>query len=252
MATKTVSLLKLVNNGFTENSSFVVNKGANGSTASAVLVFNTVNGQIMSSQALTMNSIKVGGQNLFAEEIKIEAQFGAYRDDTGFNGLTSMGSCTVAEGDGTTSRTITGSNAATVATGYYPAVKITVSSTKTARGAEVVMSGFSLKLNYTAEYTITTKVSGKGSVEGGGTLQEGVTRTLTAKPDTGYKFVKWNDGKTDNPRTITVTGNATYTAYFEKIPPEFTTAEMIYGGKQISQENKVIAGQSFIISVAVT
>lgn len=39
---------------------------------------------------------------------------------------------------------------------------------------------------------------------------------LTAIPDTGYKFKQWSDGNTDNPRAITVTGNATYTAEFER------------------------------------
>ena len=30
----------------------------------------------------------------------------------------------------------------------------------------------------------------------------------------GYYFQKWSDGNTSNPRTVTVTGNATYTALF--------------------------------------
>lgn len=75
---------------------------------------------------------------------------------------------------------------------------------------------------------------------------------IEAIPKSGYKFVKWQDGNTENPRRLTINGHATYTAYFEKLFPEFTSAEMIYGGKQISRENKVIAGQGFIISVAVT
>ena len=37
---------------------------------------------------------------------------------------------------------------------------------------------------------------------------------LTATPNEGYKFVQWQDGNTDNPRTVTVTDKVTYTATF--------------------------------------
>ena len=66
-------------------------------------------------------------------------------------------------------------------------------------------------------YTITTAVdpAGTGTVEGGGTVSSGSSIQLKAIPNDGYKFVKWQDGNTENPRNITVTGNATYTATFE-------------------------------------
>lgn len=38
---------------------------------------------------------------------------------------------------------------------------------------------------------------------------------LNATPNTGYRFVRWSNGDSRNPLTITVTDNATYTAYFE-------------------------------------
>ena len=38
--------------------------------------------------------------------------------------------------------------------------------------------------------------------------------TISATPNTGYHFVRWNDNNTDNPRIVDVTANATYTAYF--------------------------------------
>ena len=65
-------------------------------------------------------------------------------------------------------------------------------------------------------YTITTAVNNTayGSVTGGGNYAENSTVTLTAVPNTGYHFTQWHDAITTNPRTITVTGNATYTAYF--------------------------------------
>ncbi len=68
----------------------------------------------------------------------------------------------------------------------------------------------------TEEYTITTNVTpaGSGSVTGGGTYPYGATATLTATPNSGYEFLQWSDGDLQNPRMVTVTGNATYTALF--------------------------------------
>lgn len=77
---------------------------------------------------------------------------------------------------------------------------------------------------YTASFAIDTftitaspNSSSYGSVSGGGTYAYGATVTLTATPSTGYKLLQWNDEDTSNPRTITVTGDATYTALFEEI-----------------------------------
>ncbi len=38
--------------------------------------------------------------------------------------------------------------------------------------------------------------------------------TIQATPQAGYRFVAWNDGNTDNPRSITVTQDTTFTATF--------------------------------------
>ena len=101
-------------------------------------------------------------------------------------------------------------------------------------------------------YNVTVNTNEGGTVTGGGSYTNGSTATLTATPNAGYRFVKWNDDVTTNPRTVTVTGNVTYTAYFEKIPPKFTSAEMIYLDKQISVSNKVIANENFIIAIGIT
>ena len=55
-----------------------------------------------------------------------------------------------------------------------------------------------------------------GTVSGSGTYNYGATATLKATPSAGYHFVKWSDGNTNASRTVTVTGNATYTAIFEQ------------------------------------
>ena len=66
------------------------------------------------------------------------------------------------------------------------------------------------------QYTLTVVSNNDawGTVEGGGTYNSGATATLTATAYSGYHFVQWQDGNTDNPRTVTVTGNATYVATF--------------------------------------
>ena len=54
-----------------------------------------------------------------------------------------------------------------------------------------------------------------GSVMGSGEYAEGSEVTLAAIPANGYRFVRWNDGNTENPRRVTVTGDMTFVAEFE-------------------------------------
>ena len=53
-----------------------------------------------------------------------------------------------------------------------------------------------------------------GIVEGAGEYRGGSTVTLVATPKDGYKFVKWNDGDTQNPRIITVESDVDLEAIF--------------------------------------
>lgn len=53
-----------------------------------------------------------------------------------------------------------------------------------------------------------------GYVEGGGVYNEGEQCTLTAIAYGGYHFDHWDDNSIQNPRTFTVSGDATYIAYF--------------------------------------
>ena len=73
-------------------------------------------------------------------------------------------------------------------------------------------------------YTITVLSSNNdyGTAEGGGTFYEGATVTIEAIPRQGYVFTAWNDGNRENPRTITVAGNATYIASFVDVSSEQT------------------------------
>ena len=53
-----------------------------------------------------------------------------------------------------------------------------------------------------------------GSVNGVGTYPYGTQVELTAVPNYGYHFTQWSDGNTDNPRTVVLTQNMTFTAEF--------------------------------------
>lgn len=67
------------------------------------------------------------------------------------------------------------------------------------------------------KFTITAESADAtmGTVTGGGEYALNATVVLTATANDGYEFVCWNDGNTDNPRTITVTENASYVATFQ-------------------------------------
>ena len=64
--------------------------------------------------------------------------------------------------------------------------------------------------------TTTANDSSMGSVTGAGTYNKGESVTLIAMANDGYRFVKWNDGVTDNPRTVSADEDVTYSAVFEE------------------------------------
>ena len=63
------------------------------------------------------------------------------------------------------------------------------------------------------QYTITvTCDASQGSTTGSGTYNYGKSIEVKVTPNHGFKFMQWNDNSTLNPRNVTVSGNATYTA----------------------------------------
>ena len=56
-----------------------------------------------------------------------------------------------------------------------------------------------------------------GHVEGIGEYNVNTSVTLTAIPNDGYEFKKWNDGSTSATRTITVTSDMSYVAVFNSL-----------------------------------
>ena len=71
---------------------------------------------------------------------------------------------------------------------------------------------FTTQTTYTI--TVTSNNEAWGTVTGGGTFVNGTTTVIKATPNSGYHFVSWQDNDTNAERTITVTGDATYTATF--------------------------------------
>lgn len=65
---------------------------------------------------------------------------------------------------------------------------------------------------YNVEVSVNDETFGSVAVE-----SDCSTSTLTATANEGYRFVIWNDGNTDNPRTIALTSDTSFTAIFALI-----------------------------------
>ena len=63
-------------------------------------------------------------------------------------------------------------------------------------------------------YTITVRSENPlmGTVYGSGTYPVNTIINIGASPNQGFYFSGWQDGDMNNPRTITVTGDAEYVA----------------------------------------
>ena len=70
-------------------------------------------------------------------------------------------------------------------------------------------------------YNVSISAGSNGTVSVNGvsgdysqSVPAGTVLTIEGTGTTGYDFDEWSDGNTDNPRTITVTGDLTLTASF--------------------------------------
>jgi len=75
-------------------------------------------------------------------------------------------------------------------------------------------------LSGTPQYTVTVLSNDPdlGIVTGSGTYPEGATIEISATPFSGAVFSGWDDGNIDNPRSVVVTSDLTFTAMFSMIP----------------------------------
>ena len=86
-------------------------------------------------------------------------------------------------------------------------------------GLYLLLDAVSITNATSSSYQITTLSANNsmGSASGGGTFDSGDSISIEATAFSGYRFTGWNDGNTENPRTVVVTGDATYTAYFDNL-----------------------------------
>ena len=96
----------------------------------------------------------------------------------------------------------------------------------------------------TPTYNVTATVNDEtmGKVIGAGAYPEGAIMELTAEPNMGYEFVKWNDETTTNPRRITVTADMDITATFQALPAK-TIAEV-----NALDDNTTFALNEFVVT----
>lgn len=84
-----------------------------------------------------------------------------------------------------------------------------------ATGAQTYTAQFSKTIRSYTISAVASPVAG-GTVTGSGTYNytTSATVTLSATAGADYEFLRWNDGVTSNSRTISVTGDKSYIAYF--------------------------------------
>jgi hypothetical protein len=94
-------------------------------------------------------------------------------------------------------------------------------------------------------YSINTTESEYGKTTGAGTYNHETEAILTATPNEGYHFTQWSDGNTDNPRTIIVTQDSTFTAQFAvnayNVTLSVENGSVIGGGEYNHGEEATIA-----------
>ena len=78
------------------------------------------------------------------------------------------------------------------------------------------MDGADSRMKYVpSSYTLAGKSATNGyvSIPSYSSCDESIT--ITARPNRGFRFVKWSDGNTDNPRTVYLTEDQTFEANFD-------------------------------------
>lgn len=81
---------------------------------------------------------------------------------------------------------------------------------------------------YTVSAASADETMGTASVDKA-TVEEGGTAVFTATPKTGYEFVSWSDGSTENPYTATITADTALTATFKAVGQGGEDVEVVIG-----------------------
>ena len=94
----------------------------------------------------------------------------------------------------------------------------------------ILVANFEPLPNYTI--TVRSISESMGVVYGSGTYPANMTINIGAIPAQGFYFTGWQDGDMNNPRSITVTGDAEYVAYFSQTPVQTYTVIVYYDENQ--------------------
>ncbi len=97
------------------------------------------------------------------------------------------------------------------------------------------------------QITVVANDSFFGTVSGSGTYYQGETATITATANEHYYFSQWSDGVSTNPRMVTVTGDATYTAVFEPVMYTVTVVANDYTMGQVAGSGSYAYGSTATI-----
>lgn len=97
------------------------------------------------------------------------------------------------------------------------------------------------------QITVVANDSFFGTVSGSGTYYQGETATITATANEHYYFSQWSDGVSTNPRMVTVTGDATYTAVFEPVMYTVTVEANDYTMGQVAGSGSYAYGSTATI-----
>ena len=96
--------------------------------------------------------------------------------------------------------------------------------------------------------TISKNISAAGTVTGDGNYEYGTNITLTAIPNAHYLFVNWSDGDTENPRTVKVTQDSTFTAIFEIDEHNVIISKNLSAGGTVAGEGVYKHGTSITLT----
>ncbi len=92
----------------------------------------------------------------------------------------------------------------------------TIYSRVTDTAEYVIYDTLFVELEY-ARLEVVSTDSYRGGVSGSGHYPIGGQVQIAALPNRGYRFARWQDGSTANPRTVTIGGDVMYMASFESL-----------------------------------
>lgn len=103
-----------------------------------------------------------------------------------------------------------------------------------------------LPINYTIN--VYPNDDNLGTVTGTGSYPYNSTATIAATPAANCLFVEWSDGDTNAVRTVLVTGNASYTATFQRIPQHTLTLTAVDNHGTVTGAGTYYEGESVTIT----